>query len=121
MEATEAYNPKIWLNMLVRLSLSARLDCNYFCVYVFHCVFLFFFFFVQPAIVEFVNCEQCICALFTIPQITLFNNFFIKNGSHNTIYIFKNYFTTVFSVSAFNFSKNKPNPNTSLISGLLIV
>ena len=34
------------------------------------------------------------------PQITLFSNFFIKNGSHNTIYTFKNYFATVFSVSA---------------------
>ena len=74
-------------------------------------VFLFFFFF-QPAIVDFVNCEQCICILFTVPQITLFSNFFIKNGSHNTIYTFKNYFATVFSVSVFSFSKNKFNPNT---------
>ena len=49
-------------------------------VYVFLHVFLFFFF--QPAIVDFVNCEQCICVLFTVPQITLFSNFFIKNGSH---------------------------------------
>ena len=32
-----------------------------------------------------------------------------KNGSHNTIHIFKNYFTTVFSV--FSFSKNKLYPN----------
>ena len=30
------------------------------------------------------------------PQISLFSNFFIKNGSHGTIYTFKNYFTTVF-------------------------
>ena len=65
------------------------------------CIFLsFFFFFVQPAIVDFVNCEQCIRVLFTVPQITLFSNFFIKNGSHSTIYIFKNYFVTVFLVSA---------------------
>ena len=28
----------------------------------------------------------------------------IKNGSHDTIYIFKNYFTTVFSVFSFQFS-----------------
>ena len=34
------------------------------------------------------------------PQIPLFNNFFIKNGFHGTIYTFKNYFATVFSVSA---------------------
>ena len=32
--------------------------------------------------------EQCICALFMDPQITLFNNFFIKNGSHGTIHTF---------------------------------
>ena len=75
----------------------------------------FFFLFSQPAIVDFVNCEQCICVLFTIPQITLFSNFFIKNGSHNTIYTFKNYFTTMFSVSVFNFSKNKLNPNTPIV------
>ena len=37
--------------------------------------------------------------LFTDPQISLFNNFLIKNGSHSTIYTFKNYFVTVF----FNF------------------
>ena len=38
-----------------------------------------------------------------IPQIPLFINFFIKNRSHSTIHIFKNYFATVFSV--FSFSK----------------
>ena len=32
----------------------------------------------------------------------------IKNGSHDTIYTFKNYFATVFSV----FNSNKFNPNT---------
>ena len=47
--------------------------------------------------------EQCTYALFTDPQITLFINFFIKNGSHGTIHTFKNYFATVFSV--FSFSK----------------
>ena len=78
--------------------------------------FFFFFFFFSAAIVDFVNCEQCICALFTVPQITLFNNFFIKNRSHSTIYTFKNYFATVFSVSVFSFSKNKLNPNTPYIT-----
>ena len=39
------------------------------------------------------------CALFTDPHISLFSNFFIKNGSYGTIHTFKNYFTTVF----FNF------------------
>ena len=77
---------------------------------------LFFFFFLgSAAIVDFVNCEQCIRALFTVPQITLFSNFFIKNRSHSTIYTFKNYFATVFSISVFSFSKNKLNPNGPLI------
>ena len=42
---------------------------------------------------------QWITALFMVPQISLFNNFFIKIGSHNTIHTFKNYFAIVFSVS----------------------
>ena len=59
--------------------------------------------------------KQCMGALFIVdkssvnsalvhcsrvPQITLFSNFFIKNGFYSTIYIFKNYFVSVFSVSA---------------------
>ena len=80
-----------------------------FLLYVFH------FFFFQSTIVDFVNCKQYICALFTVPQITFFSNFFIKNGFHSTIYTFKNYFTTVFLVSVFSFNKNKLNPNTSLV------
>ena len=51
--------------------------------------------------------EQCIYALFMDPQITLFSNFFIKNGSHGTVYTFKNYFATVFSVFNFQFQQNK--------------
>ena len=37
----------------------------------------------------------------------------IKNGSHDTIHIFKNYFATVFSV--FSFNNNKFNLNWPLI------
>ena len=48
--------------------------------------------------------EQCICALFTDPQISLFSNFFIKNESHGTIHTFKNYFAIVFLVFSFQFS-----------------
>ena len=89
------------------------LDPNYFCVYVLELRFsLLFFFCCSAAIVDFVICKQCILALFTIPQIIFFSNFFIKNGSHGTIYTFKNYFTTIFSVSIFSFSKNKLNLNT---------
>ena len=43
------------------------------------------------------------------PQISLFNNFFIKNGLHDTIYTFKNYLITVFL--DFSFSNNKFNLN----------
>ena len=32
------------------------------------------------------------------PQTSFFNKNFIKNESHDTIYIFKNYFTIVFSI-----------------------
>ena len=42
--------------------------------------------------------------LFTDPQISLFSNFFIKNGSHDTIQTFKNYFATVFFSFQFQFS-----------------
>ena len=82
-----------------------------FCSAFFSSFFSFFFFFVQPAIVDLsiVNSAPVHCS--RVPQITLFSNFFIKNGSHNTIYTFKNYFATVFSVSIFSFSKNKFNPN----------
>ena len=40
---------------------------------------------------------------------------FIKNGSHGTIYTFKNYFATVFSVFNFQFQQNKFYPNQHLI------
>ena len=53
--------------------------------------------------------------LFTDPQTSLFSNFFIKNGSHDTIYTFKNYFTTVFSIFSFQFQQNKFYPNRPLI------
>ena len=47
-------------------------------------------------------------------QILLFSNFFIKNESHDTIHIFKNYFAVIFSVAVFSFSNNKFNPNGPL-------
>ena len=68
-----------------------------------------FFFLLSAVNADFFNREQCICALFTDPQISLFINFFIKNGSHDIIHTFKNYFATVFfsfqfSVFSFQFS-----------------
>ena len=47
---------------------------------------------------------------------SIFSNFFIKNGSHDTIHIFKNYFGTMFSVFNFQFQQNKFYPNRPLVS-----
>ena len=81
-------------------------------------LFLFFFFFTRFGVMRLLliycslnsnhKCwlfysKQCISILFMNPQIPLFSNFFIKNGSHDTIHTFKNYFATMFSV--FSFSK----------------
>ena len=52
----------------------------------------------------------CLCTVHGTHSYFIQKN--IKNGSHSTIYTFKNYFVTVFSV--FNFSNNKFNPNGSL-------
>ena len=42
--------------------------------------------------------------LFTDPQISFFNNFFIKNESYGTIHTFKNYFIIIFFNFSFQFS-----------------
>ena len=91
---------------------------------------LFFFFFMHFGVMRllFMYCslnsnykywlfcsKQCISVLFMDPQIPLFSNFFIKNGSHSTIHTFKNYFATVFSVFNFQFQQNKFYPNKPLI------
>ena len=77
-----------------------------FCVHVqAKCVSASLFFLLLSAIkADFFNREQYICVLFTDPQILLFNNFFIKNGSHGIIHTFKNYFATVFFSFQFQFS-----------------
>ena len=70
------------------------------------CVFKLFFFplRVNIKIIWFycTGTKNTVHALFTYCSCTVL-------GSHNTIHIFKNYFTTVFSV--FSFSNNKFNPN----------
>ena len=62
---------------------------------------LFFVFFFSATIV--VGHKQCNYALFMVPQTPHLSYFFIKNESHYTIHIFKNYFVTVFSVFSFQF------------------
>ena len=87
------------------ISLRLCLVCA-FCVHVWaQNAFQPFFFFLLSAVkVDFFNCEQCIRTLFMDPQISLFINFFIKNGFHGTIHIFKNYFAIVFFSFQFQFS-----------------
>ena len=101
--------------MLVIL-LCDRLDCNESGVAFFLCVFLFFFFFFSPQklTLSTVNSSYMHCS--QVSQIPLFSNFFIKNGSHDTIYTFKNYLATVFLISIFSFSNNKLNPNGPCVS-----
>ena len=96
------------------------------------CVFVLFFFFMRFGVTRllFMYCslnsnrkcwlfrsKQCTSVLFMDPQIPLFSNFFIKNGSHSTIHTFKNYFATVFSVFSFSkISSIQTDPNyTSVI------
>ena len=90
-------------------------DCGV-CVFVLH--FLSFFF-IQLAMVDKSTVNSASVHCLRVLQITLFSNFFIKNGSHGTIYTFKNYFPTVFSVSVFNFNKNKFNSNGSIYREIL--
>ena len=78
----------------------------------------FFFFFLQPQRLTF---QPWTVHSYTVhgSQISLFNKFFIKNKSHDTIHTFKNYFTTVFSVFnfsvfSFQFQQNKLYPNSTM-------
>ena len=75
-----------------------------------HVLFCFFFFF-SAVLFDQVNRKQYMGILFIDPTNSTFQSFFIKNGLHSIIRTFKNYFVTVFSVSIFNFSKNKLNTN----------
>ena len=51
---------------------------------------------------------HCLCTVYVLKN--------IKNGSHDTIYIFKNYFATVFSVFSFQFSVTISSIQTGPIS-----
>ena len=78
-------------------------------------VFFFFFFFLPPFF-EFggqILMFWTVYTLFTHCAYTVHVLKNIKNWSHDTIYTFKNYFATVFSV----FSNNKLNPNGPISCG----
>ena len=84
-------------------ALSLRLDSAEKHASVFH---LLFFFFLEKSVSRVVHYLRD-------SQIIFSSKIFIKNWSHNTIHIFKNYFTTVFLV--FSFQKNKRYLNTPFI------
>ena len=84
-------------------ALSLRLDSAEKHASVFHLLFFFFFEKSVSRVIHYLRDSQ----------ITFFSKIFIKNGSHNTIHIFKNYFTTVFLV--FSFQQNKRYLNTPSI------
>ena len=64
------------------------------------CVFLSLSFFFFLFGLQLLTSQLWTCIVHESHKMTLFSNFFIKNGSHSTIYTFKNYFFTVFLVSA---------------------
>ena len=93
------------------LSFSVGLDsASVFSFQRFLLFFFFFFSFTRFRETKFTvhNYSSTVHVLFMGPTATLFRKK-IKNRSHGTIYTYKNYFTTVFSV--FSFSKNKFNSN----------
>ena len=65
--------------------------------------FFFFFFFLRFALGK----GQLLLFTYCNNTVHTFKN--IKNKSHGTIYIFKNYFITIFLI--FNLNKNKLYPN----------
>ena len=65
------------------------------------CFALFFFFMEKSAISGILHCLVGSVHCSRDPQISFFTKIFIKNESHSTIHIFKNYFVTMFLV--FNF------------------
>ena len=83
--------------------------------------FLRFFFFCPYLLTlgdKFYCYEQCMHSVCTHCAYTIHVLKNIKNGFHDTIYTFKYYFATVFSVFSFQFlvfSNNKFNPNTPYI------
>ena len=107
----------VWL---ARRPALCFVSCVFSYIYIY--IYIFFFFFCQLQQGTAATVQWIVAAFFLLfhpfitsvgpvhclwdPQISLFSNFFIKNGSHDTIHTFKNYFATVFSVSVFSFSNN---------------
>ena len=111
-----------WGILIILKLLRQGLDTHFeFCV----CILLFLFLFLFLSRVSmgleqlqllFMHCSWTVAATFDnspvnsalvhcsrVSHTLIFSHFFIKNGPHDTIHTFKNYFATVFSV--FSFSK----------------
>ena len=75
-------------------------------VHVLHFTFFFIFLFFCALLLtlgdKFYCYKLCMYCSHTVYTVHILKN--IKNGSHNTIYTFKYYFATVFSVFSFQFS-----------------
>ena len=88
------------------ITLRYRLDCTFPHVCVFFFFFFFFFFLRVNSNLTWVHCSHtvwhCLCTVWHCScTVHVLKN--IKNGTHDTIYTFKNYFATVFSVFSFQF------------------
>ena len=92
-------------------------------IYILRFFFFFFFTHFDKTLLLFMYClinsnrkvyfsvvNSALCTVYG-PINSTFINFFIKNGSHGTIYKFKNYFVTVISAINFQFQQNNSYPN----------
>ena len=92
-----------------------------FRVYVFQFTFSTFF---LPAFVDFGRqylLLWTVYTLFTHCTYIVYTLKNIKNGSHDTIYTFKNYFVTVFSIFNFQFSATISSIQTHLVDHFLLL
>ena len=93
---------RVW--WFLEMILSIRLDtAETACVFIFFFFFFFFFFFWDALFCGSNGFPVGSMYYSRDPQASFFSQTFIKNGSHDTIQSFKNYFSVVFSVFNFQF------------------
>ena len=86
------------------MGLDSRLSFAFafFSSYIYIYIYIFFFFFSAACVLE-GDKIHCSCTVHGTHG-HFIKKIYIKNGFHGTIHIFKNYFTTMFSVFGFQFS-----------------
>ena len=87
---------------LIKVHQGAVWICAHGCVLCFHAFSVLFFLILQPHFLTKSTLNSISLYGLRVSQIILSVIFFIKNEFHDTIYIFKNYFVTVFTVFSFN-------------------